>query len=197
MGTWNINIKGHGCHHNGQPAIDADLATKAFVETLRKQGHGITRAEFELTGGICDNLLPNGQPIPEGPTPEVCGAGSIPDSDFGKRWKSGLGFGMDPTFFEAFQAMWQDGRKHPAPSHPTGLANQPIEKQLSDLTVVEFAGRLYSNYCEKVGGKAFNGDRLPTWETFRADPNKKLQSDAWVSVAWVAITSAACVASQQ
>lgn len=44
------------------------------------------------------------------------------------------------------------------------------------------AGQLYAEYCVKVGGKAFNGDTLPNWADFRADPTKKLQSDAWVSV---------------
>ena len=45
------------------------------------------------------------------------------------------------------------------------------------------AGILYEVYCQAVGGKAFNGDPLPNWETFRNDPNKKVQSDAWVQVA--------------
>lgn len=45
------------------------------------------------------------------------------------------------------------------------------------------AGQLYEAYCEAVGGKAFNGDPLPKWEQFRADPSKKKQSDAWVKVA--------------
>lgn len=45
------------------------------------------------------------------------------------------------------------------------------------------AGRLYEIYCKAVGGVAFNGDPLPDWDTFRADPSKKKQSDAWVAVA--------------
>lgn len=45
------------------------------------------------------------------------------------------------------------------------------------------AGVLYAEYCIEVGGKAFNGDPLPDWATFRADPNKQKQSDAWVAVA--------------
>jgi len=47
----------------------------------------------------------------------------------------------------------------------------------------KIAGQLYEEYCVQVGGKAFNGDRLPNWEEFRADPSKKKQSDAWLSVA--------------
>lgn len=49
------------------------------------------------------------------------------------------------------------------------------------------AGILYDAYCAKVGGKAFNGDDLPTWKVFRADPSKRKQSDAWVVVAETAI----------
>lgn len=50
----------------------------------------------------------------------------------------------------------------------------------------KIASILYHAYCEKVGGMAFNGDPLPDWPTFRADPFKKLQSDAWVAVAHAA-----------
>lgn len=50
-----------------------------------------------------------------------------------------------------------------------------------------FAGELYEKYCEAVGGKAFNGDPLPDWKTFRADPSKTKQSDAWVAVAQYAV----------
>lgn len=47
------------------------------------------------------------------------------------------------------------------------------------------AGVLYSLYCAEVGGLAFNGDPLPSWEEFRADPGKRKQSDAWIAVAGV------------
>lgn len=49
------------------------------------------------------------------------------------------------------------------------------------------AGQLYDAYCKVVGGKAFNNDPLPTWKDFRADPNKKRQSDGWVVVAELAV----------
>lgn len=52
---------------------------------------------------------------------------------------------------------------------------------MTDIELI--AGVLYTEYCAKVGGLAFNGDKLPTWEEFRADPAKKKQSDAWVAVA--------------
>jgi hypothetical protein len=45
------------------------------------------------------------------------------------------------------------------------------------------ADLLYSVYCEAVGGVAFNGDPLPAWADFAADPNKQKQADAWRSVA--------------
>jgi hypothetical protein len=49
--------------------------------------------------------------------------------------------------------------------------------------IEQIAGELYEEYCKHVGGKAFNGDTLPSWKTFRADPSKQKQSDAWVAVA--------------
>lgn len=49
------------------------------------------------------------------------------------------------------------------------------------------AKRLYETYCEKVGGLAFNGDKLPTWEEFSTDSTKKKQSDAWLAAAQAAI----------
>lgn len=49
------------------------------------------------------------------------------------------------------------------------------------------AGRMYIAYCVAVGGKAFNGDLLSSWTEFRADPKKKLQSDAWIAAAKEAV----------
>lgn len=48
------------------------------------------------------------------------------------------------------------------------------------------AGLLYGCYCQAVGGKAFNGDDLPTWEDFAADAEKTKQADAWRAVATAA-----------
>lgn len=45
------------------------------------------------------------------------------------------------------------------------------------------AGRLYTVYCRAVGGIAFNGDKLPTWEEFSTDPSKEKQAKAWLAVA--------------
>lgn len=44
------------------------------------------------------------------------------------------------------------------------------------------AAQLYSVYCSAVGGKAFNGDPLPTWDEFSVDPAKRKQYDAWMAV---------------
>lgn len=59
------------------------------------------------------------------------------------------------------------------------------------MTFIEqAAGKLYEIYCTSVGGKAFNGLPLPDWQTFRTDPTKKMQSDAWLDVAIAARASA-------
>jgi len=55
------------------------------------------------------------------------------------------------------------------------------------MNIEALAGTLYDAYCTKVGGKAFNGDPLPNWQEFRADPTKRKQSDAWITVAETAI----------
>lgn len=52
----------------------------------------------------------------------------------------------------------------------------------------ELAEELYEAYCVAVGGKAFNGDNLPSWKEFRNDPSKKKQSDAWIVVAETALS---------
>ena len=57
-------------------------------------------------------------------------------------------------------------------------------------TTNQIAGELYEAYCVAVGGKAFNGDPLPNWEAFLADPAKKKQSDAWIAVTMA--TNTAC-----
>lgn len=61
------------------------------------------------------------------------------------------------------------------------LALIQTPKEQPDLD--EHADLLYSVYCEAVGGVAFNGDPLPAWADFAADPNKQKQADAWRSVA--------------
>ena len=53
--------------------------------------------------------------------------------------------------------------------------------------IEKIAGMLYEAYCAKVGWKAFNADILPDWKTFRSDPDKHKQSEAWIAVAKAAI----------
>jgi hypothetical protein len=43
----------------------------------------------------------------------------------------------------------------------------------------EAATLLYTTYSAEVGGKAFNGDPLPDWQTFSNDPTKTKQAQAW------------------
>jgi len=57
MGNWTILINGQGCHHNSREDIDADLATKKFIELLKAQGHSIEQADF-IVHGRRDSLLP-------------------------------------------------------------------------------------------------------------------------------------------
>jgi hypothetical protein len=49
--------------------------------------------------------------------------------------------------------------------------------------IEKIAEILYTEYCAKVGGKAFNGDPLPDWAAFSSDPNKQKQSFGWLAVA--------------
>lgn len=51
----------------------------------------------------------------------------------------------------------------------------------------QLAGELYEYYCQAVGGKAFNGDPLPSWQEFSSDPNKQKQANAWLKVAEKAV----------
>jgi hypothetical protein len=45
------------------------------------------------------------------------------------------------------------------------------------------AGAMYTAYCAAVGGKAFNGDPLPDWQNFRADPFRREQYQGWIAAA--------------
>jgi hypothetical protein len=54
------------------------------------------------------------------------------------------------------------------------------------MKTLEIAEKLYETYCEAVGGKAFNGDPLPSWSEFFADPKKQTQASAWVATAFKA-----------
>lgn len=53
-----------------------------------------------------------------------------------------------------------------------------MEEKINELAML-----MYDNYCMAVGGKAFNGDKLPTSKDFFSDDSKKLQVNAWKSAA--------------
>ena len=53
--------------------------------------------------------------------------------------------------------------------------------------ITEKAIQLYDTYSAAVGGKAWNGEPLPTGKEFINDPAKQLQADAWRAVAKEAI----------
>ena len=46
----------------------------------------------------------------------------------------------------------------------------------------ELAKKAYETYCEAVGGVAFNGYKLPTWEEFSSNESKQKQANAWLKV---------------
>jgi hypothetical protein len=62
--------------------------------------------------------------------------------------------------------------------------------ELKPVTVLDevVASKLYETYCQAVGGKAYNGDPLPSWREFASDANKKKQVAAWHEVARQALT---------
>lgn len=63
----------------------------------------------------------------------------------------------------------------------TASTNSPAK-----LAAISAAAVLYAEYCKSVGGKAFNGDPLPTWDEFFADEAKSKQVEAWIAVGAIA-----------
>ena len=55
------------------------------------------------------------------------------------------------------------------------------------MDAIELAEIIYTEYCDKVGGVAFNGDPLPSWSDFHADPKKTKQANAWIAAAEAAL----------
>lgn len=56
-----------------------------------------------------------------------------------------------------------------------------------DTAVDAAAHVLYEAYCESVGWRAFNGDKLPTWAEFAAHAGKQKQVEAWRAAARAAV----------
>jgi len=51
----------------------------------------------------------------------------------------------------------------------------------------ELAEIMYEEYNKAVGGKAFNGDPLPSWEDFYPHPDKQKQVNGWIASAKAAM----------
>lgn len=60
-----------------------------------------------------------------------------------------------------------------------------MENQISKKERLAMA--MYDDYCEAVGGKAFNGDALPKSAEFFNDPSKQKQAKAWIVAAETAV----------
>ena len=57
-------------------------------------------------------------------------------------------------------------------------------KQFTEETVaLELAETMYEAYNKAVGGKAFNGDALPSWADFYLHPDKQKQVNGWIAAA--------------
>lgn len=54
------------------------------------------------------------------------------------------------------------------------------------MTGTDLAMKMYDGYCEAVGGKAFNGDPIPSSEEFFNDETKAKQAGAWIRAACIA-----------
>lgn len=59
---------------------------------------------------------------------------------------------------------------------------QIMERQPYTTDEIRMGAKLYEAYCGAVGGVAFNGDPLPSWEEFSADESKEKQAAAWCEV---------------
>ncbi len=57
----------------------------------------------------------------------------------------------------------------------------------ADISHEKATRELYEAYCAAVEWKAFNGDPLPDWMTFRDDANKQKQVKAWAAAGLVAL----------
>jgi hypothetical protein len=82
---------------------------------------------------------------------------------------------LDATACSVIFAVSNDGGKQ---------ARQRITKTNTTMINREIVAKeLYETYCTAAGGVAFNGDPLPGWDAFAADPTKEKQSSAWLAAA--------------
>jgi hypothetical protein len=76
----------------------------------------------------------------------------------------------------------------PVPEAPAETCEKPSQVELMDGATLEASARAaWTVYRQTVGGKAFNGDPLPTWEAMVADPMKATIIAGWRAAAKVAI----------
>jgi len=94
----------------------------------------------------------------------------IPETRYGVFKES-----MDKIFGNEYTTYWSK-TKHGV----LVFKKKTKQTMINEHTVAE---ALYTEYCKAVGGKAFNGDPLPSWEEFSKDETKKKQSDAWLAAA--------------
>ena len=70
-----------------------------------------------------------------------------------------------------------------SPANVKAIEAAYAQPALAEFEAAEsLAAQLYERYCAAVGGVAFNGDPLPAWATFKADPSKQKQVGAWIQV---------------
>jgi len=110
------------------------------------------------------------------------------DQTFPNKTVHGSYFDAHKPTAGGYFVLYEDGYQSFSPAKAFESGYSLIVGEESDsIDVEEFAGILYEDYCERVGGIAWNNDPLPSWAEFRADPEKKKQSDAWVGVAMTAL----------
>jgi len=90
-----------------------------------------------------------------------------------------------------YYVVYEDGYESFSPAEAFEGGYAPLDGEegepVTEEHVEHLASELYDDYCQAVGGKAFNGYPLPKWPEFRADESKQKQSDAWMTVARTAL----------
>lgn len=104
-------------------------------------------------------------------------------SDYVNRYKN-----ANTTIFAAIE---EGGARLTAVIDYHEAPKRPVLDQVDSME--QIANRCYTEYCEQVGGKAFNGDPLPKWEEFQADPAKAKQVAGWYQVARLSGAKSAAV----
>lgn len=54
---------------------------------------------------------------------------------------------------------------------------------MTAMVTHDLARALYTAYCKAVGGKSFDGKKLPKWDEFSADESKQTQVKGWLAAA--------------